>query len=71
MGALVGLAAWGLLVWAAIGFGRDARAGEGIAWLWLVLVALVAVGCLFAALMLVVAVLRGVGILAPRAPHRH
>jgi fatty acid desaturase len=46
------LIAWGLLVYAAIDFGGDARAGESTAWVFLVLATLGAAACLFATLLL-------------------
>ncbi len=35
-GAALAVVVWGLLVWLAIGFGRDARGGDSGQWLWLV-----------------------------------
>ena len=60
--ALVTLVAWVVLVRAAIGFGRDARAGESYGWAFLAVAALGAVACLAMALVLafrMLAVLRG------------
>ena len=71
LGAVVALAAWGLLVWAAIGFGRSARGGDSGDWALLALTSLGAVGCLFLCLWLVTVLLRAVGILEARRPHRH
>ncbi|MGV3562632.1 MAG: hypothetical protein ACO1ON_05060 [Nocardioides sp.] len=59
--------AWGYLVWAAIDFGAAARAGEQVAWAFLVLASLGAVACLFAGLMLGVRLLRMLGVLSPQA----
>lgn len=70
-GGVLGLAAWAVLVWVAIGFGRDARAGDGSSWIFLTLVVLGAMTCLFGSLMLLTAALRTLGILAPPRPHRH
>lgn len=68
-GALVALTVWGLLVWVAIGAGREARGGESGQWLWLALAALGAVACLFGALWLVTLALRRVGLLSgPERP---
>lgn len=62
-GAVLAIAVWGLLVWLAIGFGRDARGGDSGQWLWLALTTLGAVVCLFGALWLVTLLLRGIGLL--------
>lgn len=62
VGVTLTLVAWGYLVSAAIDFGASARNGESIAWVFLVLAALGAVGCLFASLMLAARVLRTLGI---------
>lgn len=67
-GALVALVVWGVLVWVAIGAGREARGGESGQWLWLVLAALGAVVCLFGALWLVTLALRRVGLLSSPEP---
>ena len=69
--ATFALVAWGFLVWAAIDFGRSARGGDGQAWLFLAIASLGAVACLFLALMLATVLLRMVGILAERKPHKH
>lgn len=69
--ALVSLAAWGFLVWAAIDFGRTARGGDGQAWLFLAIASLGAVVCLFLCLMLVTLLLRKVGILEEKRRHKH
>jgi hypothetical protein len=60
--------AWGYLVYAAIDFGTNARAGTPSAWWLLALATLGAVACLFTGLMLVARLLRIMGITAaPRA----
>lgn len=69
--AVVALAAWVFLVRAAISFGRDARGGEGSAWIFLTVASLGAVACLFLSLMLVTLVLRRLGIIEEKKPHRH
>jgi drug/metabolite transporter (DMT)-like permease len=71
VGALVALAAWGLLVWLAIGFGRSARGGDSAKWAYLAGASVAAVACLFLCLWLVTVALRRVGILEERRPHRH
>ena len=58
----VTLVAWGVLVYAAIDFGGDARAGESEAWALVVVATLGAAACLFVTLLLgarIVALLRG------------
>lgn len=70
-GALLSLAAWIFLVRAAITFGREARGGDGGAWLFLAIAALGAVACLFLSLMLATVLLRRLGIIEERQPHRH
>ena len=62
LGITATLVAWGFLVWAAIDFGRQARAGESPAWLFLALATIGATACLFLTLILgskVLATLRG------------
>jgi len=71
VGALLALVAWALLVWKAIDFGRSARGGDSGAWLYLALASLAAVACLFLSLWLVTVLLRAVGLLAEKRPHRH
>ncbi|MCW2857992.1 MAG: hypothetical protein JWR52_3607 [Marmoricola sp.] len=44
--------AWGLLVWQAIDFGSRGRAGEGLAWVFLVLATVGAAACLFTTMIL-------------------
>ena len=65
------VAAWGFLVWAAIDFGRTARGGQSEAWWFLALASIGAVACLFLGLMLATVLLRRVGLLAGKQPHKH
>ena len=51
-GMTVTVILWGVLVFAAIDFGRDARDGAAVNWLYLLVAALGAVGCMFLAIML-------------------
>lgn len=46
------LIAWGVLVYAAIDFGGEARSGESTAWVFLSLATLGAAACLFVTLLL-------------------
>ena len=73
LGAAAGVAlvVWALLVWVAIDAGRSARGGDSGGWVVLALASLGAVGCLFGSLLLLTVLLRRVGILAERRPHRH
>ncbi len=48
----VTLVAWGVLVYAAIDFGREARSGEPTAWVFLVITTLGAAAALFVTLIL-------------------
>lgn len=52
LGVTASVVAWGVLVFAAIDFGREARSGEGAAWFFLALSTLGAAACLFVALIL-------------------
>ncbi|MGI9156537.1 MAG: hypothetical protein ACR2FG_07865 [Marmoricola sp.] len=52
VGVTATVVAWGLLVFAAIDFGRSARQGQGSDWLLLVLATLGAVACMFLAIVL-------------------
>lgn len=52
LGITATLVAWGFLVWAAIDFGGQARAGATIAWAFLALATVGAAACLFIALIL-------------------
>ncbi|QIG41528.1 hypothetical protein G5V58_00965 [Nocardioides anomalus] len=75
-GSLLTLLAWVVLVWLAIGAGRDARGGESGRWTVLVLCSVGAVVCLFGCLWLLTALLRAVGVLEQPTrkdarPHRH
>ena len=54
--------AWGYLVYAAIDFGTAARAGNGVAWVFMFLAALGAIACLFAGLLLIARLLAALGI---------
>ncbi len=65
---------WALLVFLAIRWGADARAGVGPGWVAFGLVSLAAVGCLFGGLMLASRLSRVVGLTGPpssrhSAPH--
>jgi hypothetical protein len=71
LGALLALVGWGLLVWRAIDFGRSARGGDSGAWLFLALASLAAVASLFLCLWLVMVLLRAIGIIEDKRPHRH
>jgi len=51
-GATATLIAWGFLVVQAIGFGGDAKDGQGAAWIFLFLATLGATACMFMALIL-------------------
>ena len=48
----VTLVTWGVLVVAAIDFGREARSGDGAAWTFLMLAAAGAAACLFVTMIL-------------------
>jgi hypothetical protein len=69
--SVAALVAWGFLVWAAIDFGRTARGGDEQAWLFLAIASIGAVACLFLSLMLGTLLLRAVGIIEERKPHKH
>jgi hypothetical protein len=72
--ALVALAAWGVLVWVAIHYGRSARGGDSGQWAYLAAASVGAVVCLFVSLWLVTVLLRRVGVLEEKRPvqnHRH
>jgi hypothetical protein len=75
LASFVALAAWALLVWVAIGFGRDARGGESGRWAYLAGASVAAVLCLFLCLWLFTTLLRRAGILEDtrrsRQVHRH
>ena len=53
IGTAAAVAAWAYLVWAAIGFGGDARDGDIRSWVMLAVASIGAVACLFAGLMLI------------------
>lgn len=52
LGVTLALVAWGVLVYAAIDFGGQARSGEPVAWIFLVLSTVGAAACLFVTLLL-------------------
>ena len=58
--------AWGYLVYAAIDFGTDARAGDQRAWWFLAMASVGAIACLFLGLVLIARIARTLGI--TRAP---
>jgi hypothetical protein len=60
--------AWGYLVYAAIDFGTDARAGDQRAWWFLATASVGAIACLFLGLVLVARITRALGI--TRAPEK-
>ncbi len=67
----VTLVAWGVLVFAAIDLGREARSGESTAWTFLILAAVGAAACLFVTMILggkLLAVMRGREVAPPRSP---
>ena len=71
LGVTLSVVAWGYLVYAAIDFGANARAGESSSWWMLGLASIGAVACLFVGLLLVARLLRMLGVLkteAPKAP---
>ncbi len=61
-GVTLAVVAWGYLVFAAIDFGTEARAGNSGAWWLLILASIGAVACLFVGLMLVAQLSRALGI---------
>jgi fatty acid desaturase len=66
----VTLVAWGVLVFAAIDFGSEARSGDSTAWKFLVLAAVGAAACLFVTMILggrLLAAVRGRQATPPRA----
>jgi len=52
LGVTATLVAWGVLVYAAIDFGQEARSGEPMAWVLLTITTLGAAACLFVTLIL-------------------
>jgi len=72
-GAVLTAVAWALLVYYAIGFGPDAKAGELVSWLFLAVATLGAIACLFLALLLgarLLGLVRGDADAEPVAPGR-
>jgi hypothetical protein len=63
-GCVLLVIAWIVLVKAAIDFGRSARAGDGSAWIFLVIASLGAIACLFAGLVLGVRLLVALNVLS-------
>ena len=62
LGVTLSVVAWGYLVLAAIDFGKEARGGNGSAWLLLGLASIGAVACLFLGLILISRTARALGI---------
>jgi hypothetical protein len=71
LGSVAALVAWAFLVWLAIDFGRSARGGESGKWVYLAAASVGAVACLFVCLWLATVLLRRVGIMEEKRPHRH
>lgn len=57
LGVALTLVAWGVLVYAAIDFGGQARSGEPVAWIFVALSTVGAAACLFVTLLLGVRIL--------------
>ena len=70
VGALLSAAAWAILVNAAIDFGRTARDGEGVAWVFVALAVIGAIGCLLLTLVLAGRALMAIGVISDYAPRR-
>ncbi len=71
LGVTLAVVAWGYLVYAAIDFGADARAGDQQAWWFLGLASVGAIACLFLGLVLIARITRTLGITrAPEKPQR-
>ena len=68
LGVTFSVVAWGYLVYAAIDFGANARAGEAGSWWLLGLASVGAVACLFVGLLLVARLMRMLGLLKAEAP---
>jgi len=62
-GTLLLVAAWGVLVKAAIDFGRTARGGDATAWVFLAIASLGAIACLFAGLLVGTRLLVALGVI--------
>ncbi len=69
LGVTLSVVAWAYLVLAAIDFGKEARGGNGTAWLLLAVASLGAVACLFLGLILISRTARALGITGD--PERH
>jgi hypothetical protein len=68
IGVTLAVVAWGYLVYAAVDFGSEARAGQDEAWWFLALAGVGAAACLFVGLMLIVRLLRALGLTSPPPP---
>jgi len=62
-GCLLLVAAWGVLVKAAVDFGRTARGGDATAWVFLGVASLGAIACLFAGLLVGTRLLVALGVI--------
>ena len=74
LGVTVTLVAWGVLVYAAIDFGSEARSGEPTAWVFLAVTSIGAAACLFVTLLLgtrILALARGREQAPARTPGGH
>jgi hypothetical protein len=70
LGVVLAIAAWVLLVRAAIGFGQDARGGQQLGWLFLTLASAGAVACLLIGLLLGTRALLLLGVISDYTPKR-
>lgn len=70
LGAVLAAVAWVYLVSSAVDFGRLARHGQPIAWLFTVGASLGAVVCLVLVFVLVARVLRSLGVIRDYKPRR-
>ena len=68
LGVTLAVVAWGYLVYAAIDFGADARAGDQQAWWFLAMASVGAIACLFLGLILIARITRTLGL--TRAPEK-
>ena len=68
LSALAALAAWAVLVYAAVGFGSQAREGRPAAWVLLGLCSVAAAACLFTGLLLAARTLAVLRLKAPLDP---